>query len=116
VVKTLLYQNFPNPFPSPSSQSTCFWFDLKSHANVELTVHDIRGHRVRTMIPGVLPGVLEAGRYGRGNEFDGTGCDPKLQWDGTADDGRTVPPGVYLLRFKADGQTETMKKILFLGR
>ena len=116
VVKTLLYQNFPNPFPSPSSQSTCFWFDLKAHANVELTIHDIRGHRVRTMIPGALPGVLEAGRYGRASELDGTGCDPNLQWDGTADDGRIVPAGVYLLRFKADGQTETMKKILFLGR
>ena len=116
VVKTLLYQNFPNPFPAPSSQSTCFWFDLKTHANVELTVHDIRGHRVRTMIPGALPGQLEPGRYGRASELDGTGCDPKLQWDGTADDGRVVPAGVYLLRFKADGQAETMKKILVRGR
>ncbi|MEO5817947.1 MAG: hypothetical protein ABIT20_21950, partial [Gemmatimonadaceae bacterium] len=52
VVKTLLYQNFPNPFPAPSSQSTCFWFDLKTRGKVELTIHDLRGHRVRTMIPG----------------------------------------------------------------
>ena len=68
------------------------------------------------MIPGALPGQLEPGRYGRASELDGTGCDPKLQWDGTADDGRVVPAGVYLLRFKADGQAETMKKILFRGR
>ena len=116
VVKTLLYQNFPNPFPAPSSQSTCFWFDLKTRGKVELTIHDLRGHRVRTMIPGELPGELDAGRYGRASELDGTGCDPRLQWDGTADNGRVVPPGVYLLRFKADGVAETMKKILFLGR
>jgi hypothetical protein len=116
VVKTLLYQNFPNPFPTASSQSTCFYFDLKNRAKVELTIHDLRGHRVRTMIPGQLASELDPGRYGRANELDGTGCDPRLQWDGTADDGRVVPAGVYLLRFRADGQAETMKKILFLGR
>ncbi len=27
---TLLYQNFPNPFPAPSSATTCIWFDLKT--------------------------------------------------------------------------------------
>ena len=115
VVKTLLYQNFPNPFPAPSSQTTCFWFDLKTAAHVELTVHDLRGHRVRTIIPGELGSELTPGRYGRASEVDGTGCDPRLRWDGTADDGRVVPSGVYLLRFRADGQAEMMKKILFLG-
>ncbi|MEO5818774.1 MAG: hypothetical protein ABIT20_26130, partial [Gemmatimonadaceae bacterium] len=105
-----------NPFPAPSSQSTCFWFDLKTRGKVELTIHDLRGHRVRTMIPGQLPSDLDPGRYGRASELDATGCDPRLQWDGTADDGRVVPAGVYLLRFRADGQAETMKKILFLGR
>ncbi|MEO8334052.1 MAG: hypothetical protein ABI664_03715 [bacterium] len=115
VVKTLLYQNFPNPFPAPSSASTCFWFDLKTRGKVELSIHDLRGHRVRTIIPGALSSELDPGRYGRASDLNGTGCDPRLQWDGTADDGRTVPPGVYLLRFKADGVAETMKKILFLG-
>ncbi len=115
VVKTLLYQNFPNPFPAPSSQATCFWFDLKTGGKVELTIHDLRGHRVRTLIPGQLPRELAAGRYGRASELDGTGCDPRLQWDGTADDGRVAPAGVYLLRFKADGVAESMKKILFVG-
>jgi hypothetical protein len=116
VVKTLLYQNFPNPFPAPSSQSTCFWFDLKTRGKVELTVLDIRGHRVRTMIPGALQSELDPGRYGRSSGLPSGGCDPALQWDGTADDGRIVPAGVYLLRFTADGHPETMKKILFLGR
>jgi hypothetical protein len=116
VVKTLLYQNFPNPFPAPSSQSTCIWFDLKTRGKVDLTIHDLRGHRVKTIIPGALSSDLDAGRYGRASELDGTGCDSRLVWDGTADDGRVVPPGVYLLRFKADGVAETMKKILFLGR
>ncbi len=116
VVKTLLYQNFPNPFPARSSATTCVWFDLKTRGKVELTIHDIRGNKVRTIVPGALASELDAGRYGRASALDGTGCDPRLQWDGTADDGRIVPAGVYLLRFRADGVAETMKKILFLGR
>lgn len=115
VLKTLLYQNFPNPFPAPSSATTCFWFDLRASSRVELTILDLRGHLVKTMIPGALPGQLSPGRYGRLRDLDLSGCDPALAWDGTADNGRVVPAGVYLVRLKADGVAE-MKKILFLGR
>jgi hypothetical protein len=116
VVRTLLYQNFPNPFPAPSSATTCFWFDLRIGTHVELTILDLRGHHVKTMIPGVLPSELGSGRYGRLNALESSGCDPALAWDGTADNGRLVPAGVYLVRFKADGEGETVKKIIFLGR
>ena len=116
VVKTLLYQNFPNPFPVASSASTCFWFDLRMASHVELTILDLRGHLVRTMIPGVLSSQLAAGRYGRLHDLTASGCDPTLSWDGTADNGRVVPAGVYLLRFRAAGEAESVKKILFLGR
>ena len=116
VVKTLLYQNFPNPFPALSSATTCFWFDLRSSSRVELTILDLRGHLVKTMIPGTLPSQLNPGRYGRLRELNSSGCDPALAWDGTADNGRVVPAGVYLVRFKAEGEAESVKKILFLGR
>lgn len=115
-IATLLYQNFPNPFPATSSQTTCFWFDLRISSHVELTILDLRGHLVKTMIPGTLPTQLDPGRYGRLNALNSSGCDPALSWDGTANNGRVVPAGVYLLRFKADGEAETVKKILFLGR
>ena len=116
VVRTLLYQNFPNPFPAPSSPTTCFWFDLRTATNVELTILDLRGHRVRTMIPGTLPSQLNPGRYGRLRALDSSGCDPALAWDGTADNGRVVRAGVSLGRFKAEGEAVTVKKLLFLGR
>ena len=116
VVKTLLYQNFPNPFPAPSSATTCFWFDLRTSSRVELTILDLRGHRVKTMIPGVLPSQLNPGRYGRLRELNSSGCDPALAWDGTADNGRIVPAGVYLVRFTTEDEAATVKKILFLGR
>jgi hypothetical protein len=112
---TLLYQNFPNPFPAPSSPTTCFWFDLHAATPVELSVLDVRGHRVKTMIPGQLPSTLPAGRYGRLLEIEDSGCDPRLAWDGSADDGRVVPPGLYLLRMKTDDGV-MIRKIVFRGR
>ena len=113
---TLLYQNFPNPFPGPSSANTCIWFDLRTSSEVRLTIYDLRGNPVRTMIPGaLLGGVLPAGRYGRLNDIASPGCDPRFIWDGTADNGRSVPAGVYLMRLKTDSY-ESIKKILFRGR
>ncbi len=115
-IATLLYQNFPNPFPTPFSQSTCIWFDLKARTRVQLTIHTLRGDRVRTLVPGAsLPGDLDAGAYGRVGEGPNAGCDHRLEWDGRADDGRELPPGVYLLIFRA-GSTETVKKIVYRGR
>lgn len=113
-VTTLLYQTFPNPFPAPSSAAACVWFDLHQRSRVELTVYDIRGNRVRTLIPGLLPAELPAGRYGRLSDIDASGCDPRLTWDGTADNGRTVRAGVYLLRLKTDSGLIT-RKIVYLG-
>src|ERR1051326_6477155 len=64
---TLLYQNFPNPFPVPGRDSTCLWFDIASAGLVELDILDLRGNRVRLFVPGPdFPAILAAGRYGRG--------------------------------------------------
>jgi hypothetical protein len=115
---TLLYQNFPNPFPSGGILATCFWFDLARDTDVRIQVLDIRGNVVRTLVPsGNIPGRLPAGRYGRGTGDipDGFGCDGRYIWDGSASDGSLVPAGVYLLRMRADG-ADIVRRILFLGR
>ena len=113
---TLLYQNFPNPFPTAAAASTCIWFDLHRPSHVRLTIHDIRGAPVRTLIPNpAVSGDLPPGRFGRGAPGTTEGCDPALIWDGRADDGRFVPTGVYLLRLKTETY-EAFKKILFRGR
>lgn len=79
-------------------------------------IHDLRGNRVRTMIPGPrLGGMLPPGRYGRRSEGAAGGCDPRLAWDGLADDGRLVPAGIYLVRLQTDTYG-SVKKILFRGR
>lgn len=113
---TLLYQNFPNPFPTADSRFTCIWFDLNRTTSVSLTVHDVRGNLVRQILPNAsTPQFLQPGRYGRATPTADTGCDPALEWDGRAADGSVVPRGVYLIRLRAGG-TQSIKKAVFQGR
>jgi serine protease AprX len=114
---TLLYQNFPNPFPAGGRDSTCLWFDLAIAGNVQLDILDLRGNRVRRFVPGPdFPGVLAPGRYGRGSGGGGGGiCDPRLMWDGRTDDGHPLPAGVYLAKLKAPGLL-VFKRIVFRGK
>jgi flagellar hook assembly protein FlgD len=113
---TLLYQNFPNPFPSSNSSTTCIWFDLHRATNATLTVHDIRGSLVRTIVPSAqVSGAFVPGRYGRGVVGSNSGCDSRFVWDGKSDDGTFAPMGVYLLRLKTD-YSVSFKKALYRGR
>jgi hypothetical protein len=111
---TLLYQNFPNPFPSTTSTTTCIWFDLDRTTAVSLTIHDVRGNLVRTLLPNASsPQYLKPGRYGRASA-SGSGCDPSFTWDGTAANGSPVPRGVYLIRLRAGG-VQSIKKAVYQG-
>lgn len=113
---TLLYQNFPNPFPVPGRDSTCLWFDIASAGLVELDILDLRGNPVRRFVPGPdFPAILPAGRYGRGAAGGAGLCDPRLMWDGRADDGHPLPAGVYLAKLKAPGLL-VFKRIVFRGK
>jgi hypothetical protein len=113
---TLLYQNFPNPFPAGDRTSTCIWFDLRDLAFVSLDIYDLRGRLVRRLLSDGASGLLlPPGRYGRAPGGTDTGCDPRFAWDGTGSDGRQVPAGVYLVRLRGGG-VESVKKIVFRGR
>jgi hypothetical protein len=112
---TILYQNFPNPFPNVEfgGMETRIWFDLAQTSTVELSVYDIRGRLVRQLIPGRGCEALEMepGLYGReGSE----GTDPcmSLSWNGLDDRGREVEGGVYLLRLRAGGVVD-VRRVVF---
>jgi hypothetical protein len=114
---TLLFQNFPNPFPNRSLgvNTTCIWFDVAQPGSVTLDVFDVRGRLVRRLVPSdQVPARLDAGRYGRpAGDALGT-CDPRFAWDGKDETGAYVRPGVYLYRLSAPGFRDT-KRIVFLG-
>jgi hypothetical protein len=104
-VATVLYHNFPNPFPTASVSKTCIWFDLRRQSEVQLDILDLRGNHVARIVPrGGLSGLLPAGPYGRASVGSSTGCDDRLTWDGRADNGQYAPPGVYIVRFVGDGK------------
>jgi aminopeptidase N len=71
---TSLEQNVPNPFTSV----TVISFETSKPQTIALRVFDIEGRMVRT---------LERGRVAAGLH--------RVTWDGNADDGRPVAPGVY---------------------
>lgn len=106
---TVLYQNFPNPFPTSSASATCVWFDVAVPTHVRLEIFDLQWRLVRRLIDEWMP----AGRYGRGASPAG-GCDPRHSWDGTGDHDRSVPSGVYLVRLQAGGD-QSVRKILYRG-
>jgi subtilisin family serine protease len=116
-VATVLFQNFPNPFPNPATGLTtsCIWFDVAQAGDVRLEIHDLRGRLVRRLAPGPnTPTPLPAGRYGRpAGDAPGT-CDPRFAWDGRDDAGQFVRAGVYLYRLTAPGFRDS-KRIVFVG-
>lgn len=86
-----LQPNFPDPFTSETS----IRFSLARPSSVRLTVHDVRGRRVRTLVDGSLP--------------DG----PRTAvWNGRDDSGRPLPSGTYLYHLTADGVTVTQSAVL----
>jgi hypothetical protein len=72
-----LEQNFPNPF----NPSTTIAFSLKDAGNVNLTIYDVAGRRVRNLVDE----HRDRGVY-------------KITWDGMNDSGSRVASGVYFYK------------------
>ncbi|MEW6049465.1 MAG: FlgD immunoglobulin-like domain containing protein [Candidatus Zixiibacteriota bacterium] len=87
-----LKQNYPNPF-NPSTEIS---FDLPVASKVELTVYNVLGQQVRTLV----------------NE-EMTAGSHVATWDGRATDGNQVASGVYFYRISAE-RFEMTKKMLLL--
>ncbi|MCK6622955.1 MAG: T9SS type A sorting domain-containing protein [Calditrichaceae bacterium] len=91
-----LFQNYPNPFNSlttisyrlpPAGQTVT--------AEAELTVYDILGQRVKTLLSGSMP----AGSY-------------RVQWDGRDENGNPLASGVYVYCLRARGLVQSKKMLL----
>ncbi|MFH2037645.1 MAG: T9SS type A sorting domain-containing protein [Candidatus Zixiibacteriota bacterium] len=86
-----LSQNYPNPF----NPSTTIEFELMRKSNVELTVYDILGRRVSSLINQTMP----AGSH-------------KIRWDGRNQNGDNVASGIYFYKIKTDQFSDTKKMVL----
>ena len=86
-----LEQNYPNPFNS----RTIIRFALPERAAVELSVFDLVGQKVSTL----LSATRSAGEY-------------SMAWDGRDDFGNDLASGLYLYRLRTGSRVETRKLLL----
>ncbi|MBD3287497.1 T9SS type A sorting domain-containing protein [candidate division KSB1 bacterium] len=87
-----LEQNYPNPF----NGSTQIRYHLKSSGKANLSIYNLRGELVRTLVER----SMTAGEY-------------TVDWDGRSDFGANVSSGVYVYTLKTTGHIES-KKMLYL--
>jgi photosystem II stability/assembly factor-like uncharacterized protein len=88
---TVLSQNDPNPFNS----STRISFGLAEPGYTAISVYNILGQRIRTLVNGYKP----AGTY-------------SVIWDGTDKNGRSVSSGIYFYKIETVTLTDTRKMLL----
>jgi hypothetical protein len=80
--------------PSPFAGASRIVFTLATDTNVRLSVHDLAGRLVTTLVDGWRPAGVQA-----------------AVWDGR-NDGRPVGTGVYLLRLQAGSEVRSGKIVL----
>ena len=86
-----LHQNYPNPF----NPETNIRFSLPENTNVNITVYNILGRKVRELI----------------NIFQPAGAH-EIRWDGTNEQGQKAASGIYFYRIKTDKFSKVRKMTL----
>ena len=87
-----ILQNYPNPF-NPTTQIR---YGLPVQASVKLTIHNVLGQELATLVDGIQP----AGYH-------------EVRWNGTNASGVPVGSGVYFFRIQAGNFVE-MKRMMLL--
>jgi hypothetical protein len=82
-------------YPNPFNPAITIKYDIPAQAQVDLTVYDVSGRAVQTLVRG----VRSAGRY-------------SVVWDGRNASGARVSSGIYFLRLESGGLTQTRKIVL----
>jgi len=93
-------ENYPNPFSPAASRSGCslgtiISYHLTETSNVDLSIYNIKGQLVKTLIKNIQP----AGKY-------------HIGWNGRTDEKRELPQGLYLYKLCVDGISTTRKMMM----
>lgn len=86
-----LHQNYPNPF----NPVTTIRYELPEKSFVNITIYDMLGRQVRTLI----------------NQTQDAGFKSVI-WNATNDNGKLVSAGVYLYKIQAGEFVQTKKMLL----
>ena len=86
-----LYQNYPNPF----NPETTIEYDISQPAEVTLTIYNVMGQAVRTLVRAFQP----AGNF-------------NVSWDGKDGSGQVVASGVYVYELSTGEQVLRKKVVL----
>ena len=89
----VLHNNYPNPF----NPETTIKFSIPEDAKVKLTVYNIRGQKVKTLVND----GLEKGFH-------------EVIWAGKNDNNKSVASGVYFYKFDVNDKMKSVKKCLLL--
>jgi hypothetical protein len=84
--------NYPNPF----NPSTTIKFSMPKAGHLTLSVYNVRGQLVKTLIDGQRP----------------MGADQSIVWDGTNNQGSSVSSGVYFYEARTGGDVKVQKMAL----
>jgi len=87
----VLKDNYPNPF----NPLTLISYELPSDRLVNITIHDMMGKKVKTLVNG-----LQTAGY------------KSIKWDATNDRNEPVSAGVYLYTIEAGDYSQTKKMVL----
>jgi flagellar hook assembly protein FlgD len=91
LVEFTLSQNYPNPF----NPTTTLKYDLPEDAMVNITIYDMMGRVVKTMV----------------NTQQNAGY-KSIQWNATNNAGQPVSAGLYLYTIEAGAFRQTKKMVL----
>ena len=86
-----LSENHPNPF-NPQTEIS---YDLPNAGQVELSIYNLLGQRIKTLV----------------DEFQAAGH-KTVRWDGTDEEGNKIASGIYFYRIKAGDFVDSKKMIL----
>lgn len=91
VGRFILQAAYPNPF----NPETTIKYQLSKTSNVKLTIYNLAGQEVKTLIDSAIPAGLHV-----------------VRWNGTDERGRNVASGIYLYRLETRGRVDVKKMTL----